>query len=154
MSPEEISGLTGLDPKRSRLASQREYDEPCIVLEPRDFAEETFRREAGRRGLNLTLGGRFYHLHAKNDKGKAVERLINWYGEDHPEILSIGLGDSPNDFSMLERVNYPVLIRSSEQYHGLDKKIPGLRRTREPGPKGWNLAVLDILSEIRKGGIS
>jgi len=57
----------------------------------------------------------------------------------------MALGDSPNDFSMLKRVNHPVLIRSSHQFPGVQALIPGVQITKEKGPKGWNAAVLDLL---------
>ncbi|MDT8273551.1 MAG: helix-hairpin-helix domain-containing protein, partial [Desulfomonilia bacterium] len=50
------------------------------------------------------LGGRFYHLHGKNDKAEAVRKLISWYKKRSPRLFTIGLGDSPNDFSMLKEV--------------------------------------------------
>jgi len=145
MTPEEISHLTGLDPKTSLLASEREYDEPFIVLEQDTPDVNALHAAARRRGLNITTGGRFYHLQGRIDKGEAVRKVISWYQEDHPQLVSIALGDSPNDFSMLKQVNYPVLVRASHQFPGIEDAIPGISITREMGPKGWNTAVLDLL---------
>jgi len=145
MTPEEISHLTGLDLESSRLASMREYDEPFIVMEQGGMDTGALYDAAKQRGLNITSGGRFYHLHGKNDKGESVKKLIAWYKEYHSQVLTIALGDSPNDFSMMKRVNHPVLIRSSRHFPELRKMIPGLKVTQEIGPKGWNAAVLDIL---------
>ncbi|MGD9319222.1 MAG: HAD-IIB family hydrolase [Desulfobacteraceae bacterium] len=145
MSLEEISDLTGLDLESSRLASLREYDEPFILVEDGERAPDALYDAAKQRGLNITSGGRFYHLHGKNDKGASVERLVAWYGEHYSHVVTMALGDSPNDFSMLKRVNHPVLIRSSRQFPGLQDMIPGLQITKEKGPKGWNAAVLDLL---------
>ncbi len=146
MSPEEISDLTGLDLESSRLASLREYDEPFILVEEGERDPDVLYDAAKQRGLNITSGGRFYHLHGKNDKGVSVDKLVAWYGEQHSHVMTMALGDSPNDFSMLKRVTHPVLIRSSRQFTGLQALIPGLQVTKEKGPKGWNAAVLDILS--------
>jgi mannosyl-3-phosphoglycerate phosphatase len=147
MTPEEISSRTGLDLESSRLAAKREYDEPFIVLEQETIDIDALRCAARRRGLTITTGGRFYHLHGQNDKGEAVERVVAWYKEHHPQIITIALGDSPNDFSMLERVNHPVLVRSSIDFFGIEERIPGLMVTQETGPKGWNSAVLHIIRE-------
>ncbi len=154
MTTEEISRLTGLDLETSRLASEREYDEPCIVSEQGDFDADFFYDAARKRGLNITMGGRFYHIQGKNDKGEAVKKVISWYKEYHHEILTIALGDSPNDFSMLKQVDYPVLLPSALHFHGIEERIPGLRVIREIGPKGWNSAVLDILNEKVRRGVS
>ena len=145
MSPEEISDLTGLDLESSRLASLREYDEPFILVEEDERDPEVLYDAAEQRGLNITSGGRFYHLHGKNDKGVAVDRLVAWYGEQHSHVTTMALGDSPNDFSMLKRVTHPVLIRSSRQFPELQDLIPSVQVTKEKGPKGWNAAVLDLL---------
>ena len=147
MTPEEISGITGLDLASARLASQREYDEPFTLMEEGGRNMDTLNHVAGQKGLRITRGGRFYHLHGKSDKGEAMGRLVAWYRTYHPSLMTIVLGDSPIDFSMLRRADYPVLIRSSHQYPELQKMIPRLKVTQELGPKGWNAAVLDILND-------
>ena len=146
MTPEEISSITGLDLASARLASQREYDEPFILMEEGVCNMDILNHAASEKGLRISRGGRFYHLHGKGEKGEAMGRLVEWYRTYHPSILTIALGDSPVDFSMLKCADYPVLIRSSHQYPELQKIIPRLKVTQEPGPKGWNAAVLDILN--------
>ena len=146
MQPEEISRVTGLDLDASRLAAEREFDEP-FFLEKGAGEKDPLYRAAHRRGLNITQGGRFYHLHGDNDKGEAVKRLTSWYRKAHPRVLTAALGDSPNDFGMLKQVDYPVLIRSFRDFPGIDAVIPGVRMSREKGPKGWNTMVLNLLAE-------
>jgi mannosyl-3-phosphoglycerate phosphatase len=145
MTREEISHLAGLDLESTRLASLREYDEPFLLAEEGERDPDALYDAAKQRGLSVTSGGRFYHLHGKTDKGESVEKLAAWYGEHRSHVMTIALGDSPNDFSMLKKVNHPVLIRSSRQFPGVQEKIPGLQITKEKGPKGWNAAVLDLL---------
>ena len=146
MTPEEISSMTGLDLASARLASQREYDEPFVLMDEEDCNIEALNHAAGQKGLKITRGGRFFHIHGQSDKGEAMRRLVAWYGTYHPSLLTIALGDSPVDFSMLKRADYPVLIRSSHRYPELKKMVPRLKVTQEPGPEGWNTAVLDILN--------
>ena len=102
MGVEEISRLTGLDNNGVRLATRREYDEPFIIEgeEPADLTPLI--RAAEERDLLITSGGRFYHLQGKNDKAKGVELITGWYKKYHKEVLTVALGDSPNDFGMLE----------------------------------------------------
>jgi len=146
MQPEEISHVTGLDLDASRLAAEREFDEP-FFLEKGAGEKDLLYRAAHRRGLNITQGGRFYHLHGDNDKGEAAKRLTSWYREAHPRVLTAAFGDSPNDFGMLKQVDYPVLIRSFRDFPGIEAVIPGVRMSREKGPKGWNTMVLNLLTE-------
>jgi mannosyl-3-phosphoglycerate phosphatase len=153
MTPEEISSYTGLDLETSHLAALREYDEPFIIVESEEKDVIVFEKAAERRGFHITEGGRFYHIHGKKDKGEAVKRVILWYKRSQPRLISMALGDSPTDFSMLEQVDYPVLIRSTGHFPGLKDRIPGLKITEEMGPDGWNSAVLDISGQIISGGI-
>jgi mannosyl-3-phosphoglycerate phosphatase len=76
-----------------------------------------------------------------------MEKIIAWYKHEYKQVFSIVLGDSPNDFSMLELADFPVLIRSQREFPDLKREIPRLRVTREIGPKGWNKAILDILGK-------
>ena len=145
MTPEEISRMTGLDSASSRLASQREYDEPFILMEEGGLDMDALDQAAKQKGLRITRGGRFFHLHGRTDKGEAMGRLVEWYKTYHSSTFTVALGDSPIDFCMLKRADYPVLIGSSRLYPELQRMIPHLKVTQEPGSKGWNAAVLDIL---------
>jgi mannosyl-3-phosphoglycerate phosphatase len=147
MSIDDIAGLTGLDRGSARLAAMREFDEPFIILDQDPVDRESLRKDAAKRGLTITEGGRFFHLNGKNDKGQAMQKLMSLYKRLHGNTVSVALGDSPNDFSMLECADYPVLVRSKRNFEGLKKRIPRLMVTSEMGPKGWNKALLDILKE-------
>ena len=146
MDTTEISRLTGLDKERARLASKREFDEPFILNGVYEDLTP-LKKIIGEKGLALTAGGRFFHLTGRNDKGIAMDMLVSWYRQYYEKIRSIALGDSPNDFGMLERSDFPVLIQSTKDYSMLKDNIPGLIMTDEMGPKGWNIAVLQILKE-------
>lgn len=145
MSIREISGLTKLDMEGSRLAAMREYDEPFIILDQKMSDREALFTAATQRGFTITEGGRFFHIQGHNDKGLAMSNVVSCYKELHENVFSIALGDSPNDFSMLERADCAVLVRSQKEFPELREKIPRLKITQEMGPKGWNSAVLDIL---------
>jgi mannosyl-3-phosphoglycerate phosphatase len=150
MSIEEISYLTGLNQDTARLAAMREYDEPFIASEVQAFDKTALLEAAAKRGLSVTMGGRFFHLQGKNDKGQAMDRVISWYKQNHQRVSTVALGDSPNDFPMLERADFPVLIRSQKEFPEIKKKIPRLRVSHEMGPKGWNTVVLDFLQNKKE----
>jgi mannosyl-3-phosphoglycerate phosphatase len=145
MSIEEISCLTGLDEDTSRLAVMREFDEPFVASVGQAVDWKVLSGAAAKRGLTVTMGGRFYHLQGKNDKGQAMGSVIAWYKQGHRGVITVALGDSPNDFSMLECADFPVLIRSQKPFPEIKQRITRLRVSREMGPKGWNTAVLDFL---------
>jgi mannosyl-3-phosphoglycerate phosphatase len=150
MEIEEISALTGLDTEASQRAALREFDEPFIIHADDAFEKETLYNLAAGKGLVITEGGRFFHLQGKNDKGQAVEKIIGLLEKDSREIFTIGLGDSPNDFSMLRKVNRPFLVRSKRNYPGIKDDIRGIIITEEKGPAGWNTALLNTLKNIEE----
>ncbi len=145
MSIEEISERTGLKREDALLASLREYDEPFIINEKEAVNNDELIWAIKERGLSITTGGRFYHLHGRNDKGHAMTQIMSMYKKFRNTAISIALGDSPNDFSMLKNADHPVLIRSEHDFYVLKKQIPSLTITRSTGPKAWNDAVLNIL---------
>jgi mannosyl-3-phosphoglycerate phosphatase len=152
MSIKDISRLTGLDDEASRLASMREYDEPFIVADNGSFDRKGLYEAAARRGLTVTEGGRFFHLQGMNDKGQAMERVISWYKKLYKKVVSVALGDSPNDYPMLERADHPVLVGAQKDYSAFIVKVPRLRVSPKPGPGGWNTIVLEILREKEEAG--
>ncbi|MGB9835454.1 MAG: HAD-IIB family hydrolase [Candidatus Saccharicenans sp.] len=106
-------------------------------------------QEAKKFGLKITEGGRFYHLTGNNDKGKAVLLLKKLYRLKFGRIVTIGLGDSANDWPMLKEMDFPVLVARPDGSHW--EFPPGLKniyRTREPGPRGWAEAVEYLLSRL------
>ena len=146
MTVDEISRLTGLEPEKASLAARREYDEPFIAADRQRSEMDALIEAAARRGLQVTEGGRFHHLHGACDKGEAVDKVVRWHEKTCGPVKTIALGDSPNDFAMLKRVDCPVLVRSSREYPGLEKALNHLRTTREKGPAGWNAAVTAFLT--------
>ena len=154
MSPQEICDLTGLDTYRAKLASSREFDEPFVMFENDSEIVEAVKTSAGKRGFQISRGGRFYHIHGRNDKGKAVNNLTGLYKNSCGRVFTIALGDSPNDFSMLKEVDQPVLISSHQEFPGIEEDIPDVIITNKSGPEGWNSVVQDILSKKIAGGIS
>jgi mannosyl-3-phosphoglycerate phosphatase len=149
MTVREISHITGLDLETSRLASKRDYDEPFILPEDgREFPLESLCESAARRGLGISVGGRFFHLHGQNNKGDAVRKLISWYKANHNSLLTAALGDSPNDYPMLQVVDVPILVRSAEPSQERRLSLRNLRTTLDKGPEGWNRAIIDLLAEL------
>jgi hydroxypyruvate reductase len=147
MSAAEVAALTGLTYEDATLAKQRDFDEPFIF----DGApDEGFLRAIEADGLRWTRG-RIFHILGKHDKGRAVRILKELFTKEHGSIVSIGLGDSLNDLPLLQAVEQPVLIRHEDGNFAPDIEIAGLTRTRNPGPLGWNEAVLQLLSSRTVG---
>ncbi len=148
----EIQKKYGLNSKEAALAKKREYDEPFyFVTSPDEKTLNRIKKEFSRYKLNMFKGGRLFHLTGKNDKGKAVRILKKMYEKEwKKKAISIGLGDSFNDLSMLLAVDIPVLVKlHSGKYEGrVLKKLEKPFLAKGIGPKGWNQAILQLLERI------
>ena len=152
MTPSEIMDLTGLTENQCTQALEREFDEPFIVRRPEKGDAELLCSAAEKRGLKISEGGRFFHLHGESDKGKATCWLISFYKERYDSVFSIALGDSPNDYAMFDVVNQPVIIKSLRYLSDVELKerYPGIIITDKYGPEGWNEAVMGLLRTKRE----
>ncbi len=148
MDLEEIIAFTNLPPAEAKLAQKRDYSEP-IIFADRPEKLPVLKRALQEYRLYLTKGGRFYTVMGGNDKGRAVEILKNIYQQTYPykKFVSIGLGDSPNDLPLLEKVDIPVGVRRKDgSYLSIQQR--NVYFTQFPGPKGWAEAIFKII----KGG--
>jgi len=139
----EVAALTGLSLDQARAAQAREYDE-AFILTDKGISEETMTAAAYDLGLQLTRGGRFYHLTGGNDKGHAVHILTDLYRQKQPDLITIGLGDSSNDASLLAAVDRPFLVARPDGSH-ISMELPGLTRVALAGPAGFNQTIMELL---------
>jgi mannosyl-3-phosphoglycerate phosphatase len=107
LSAKEISADAGLPLHLAKLAKQREYDEPFQVV---DGGEEKVVHAIEKQGLYCTEGGRYLHVLGGTDKGKAVAVLTELYNREFGKVLTVGVGDSPNDLPMLEQVDAAFFV--------------------------------------------
>jgi mannosyl-3-phosphoglycerate phosphatase len=124
----------------------RDFDEPFLAGDGAPTSVERINLAASRRGLSVVQGGRFWHLIGHSGKGKAVAIVREAYRLRFPEVFSIGLGDSPNDFSFLELMDVSVLVGVKVAGHRLPASPAKALRVAKAGPEGWNEAVLGILA--------
>jgi mannosyl-3-phosphoglycerate phosphatase len=134
MTLAQISEHTGLGTEAARLAAQREFVEPFLLL---SGDAERLRQAAASRGLQFTRGGRFFHVFEKGTKGEALGSLRP--GHD----LCAALGDSENDRPMLDAADIAIVIPG-----GNLEPQAGWRVAAHKGPRGWNEEVLRLVSEI------
>lgn len=144
-----LMDLTELDKKSAIAAKQREATEP-LVWNDNEESLKHFIKLLNKQGLTLTKGGRFHHVISPVSKGESIKWLIAKYREIEPETqwVTAGLGDSFNDISMLEQVDYPVLIKNPHGKKPNVAHIANLVESTLPGPAGWNVEVLKIIKTI------
>lgn len=147
MDHDEVAERTGLHSAGAALAKERFCTEP-FIMEDESRLEELEAIVAAE-GFTVTKGGRFYHLIGKNQsKGVAVKALIQRAEEETGMMFrSIALGDSENDFSMLQSVDIPVLIPKHDGSFAAIN-LPGMIKAPYPGPRGWNSALQEIFGVV------
>lgn len=152
MTPEEVARYTGLSVAEALLSKQRQYDEPFLFSGSPSVFEE-LREDIEAKGLRCVPGGRLFHLMGTQDKGHAVRLLSGWYRRfietgSTTRVLTVALGDSPNDLPMLAAVDHPFLVQRPNGSHDERVVLPGLTLVPAPGPSGWSQAVLSLLDNV------
>jgi mannosyl-3-phosphoglycerate phosphatase len=138
MSLSEIMEATGLDEESARLAMERSYSEPFLIYGD----EAAVVRKIAEKGYSHTRGSRFHHILGENDKGKAVRILSGIYRIESPSIVTVGVGDSPNDLPMLKEVDFPMLVRKKGGIYDSGCRLENLTLADGEGPAGFNSAIL------------
>lgn len=146
MNTEELADATGLSLDEAGMAQRRDFDEPFLFNGDEDASRGLFSGIKGM-GFNFTQGS-FYHILGDSDKGRAVSILIGLYQKAYGTVKSIAIGDSPNDFPMLEATDVAVLVRRADGRHAEGHNIPNIILQEGIGPLGWNKALLKIITEI------
>ncbi|WJY17023.1 mannosyl-3-phosphoglycerate phosphatase-related protein [Pectobacteriaceae bacterium CE90] len=150
MDDKKVSDITGLGIEASALARQREASEPLQWFDD-DIALGRFRKLLEEYGLSLTQGGRFYHVMGRSvSKGNAVNWLTSQYVQQRKtDMLTIGLGDGPNDVSMLESTDYTVIIKNKSHFHVTvsQKNHNRIYLTQQSGPSGWSEGLNHFLAD-------
>jgi mannosyl-3-phosphoglycerate phosphatase len=142
----EIARLTGLSAEDTHLACDRRYDEPFLI--DREDRLPLVAEAARRRNLSVTTGGRFHHLTGRTDKGLAFQFVLERFAGEGRRFDTVGLGDAPNDLPFLRLVNRPILVPRPDNAvdPALAAALPHAEWAPCPGPRGWNAAVLAVLS--------
>ncbi len=145
ISIQELSSITNLSAEHAKEMAHREYGETILQIEKKDLDRLT--RIAREMDLSLIHGGRFFDVTMGNDKGKAVEILVNLFKKkyDH-NVTFFGIGDSENDASMLGHMDIPLLVQKQDGSWS-NVKVNRIIRVPGIGPKGWALAYDDIFTK-------
>jgi len=153
-SVEQIAEYTGLEISAAQKASEKKYSEP-FVWHDSESALTEFSKLVTENGFQLLRGGRFMHLQGVTNKGVPIKWLQKNIHGLYPSLKKLSgisalelicLGDNHNDVDMLNIADFPVCVRSPvADFPTLDTK-ENIIFTKDKGPKGWNQAVLDIIS--------
>lgn len=143
MTTEAIADETGLSLEEAARAQVRDHDEPFVVLDTEHSA--ALLRAITESGKRWTRGGRFYHITDHLDKAAGAQLLMDCYRRVHDPIITVALGDAENDIPLLRCCDRAFIVQSPAAAV-LRSQLPDATVTAEPGPRGWNRAVLDLLA--------
>lgn len=131
---------TGVTHKQARLAKLTEASETFIWRDSEEMLS-AFSGEIAKLGLMLIQGGRFWHvLDKRGGKGQALGWLYQQYQlHSGKAYVTIGLGDGPNDTSLLDNVDFAVVVKGySRQPVILQNDHPQrVYHSTQYGPEGW-----------------
>ena len=140
-SVDQVVQITGLSPESAKQAKARDFSEPFMT--PKNLSAEDLQAAVEAMGFRVVLGDRFSHLIGGGaGKGEAVRHLTALYQTAHPNapLVTVGLGNSPNDIPMLAAVDHPIILPGTAGPH------PQLAERGWPvapalAPGGWAAAV-------------
>lgn len=149
LSAAEVVEYTGLALEQAVAAKQRSGSEP-LLWEDDEASYLDFAAAVVSLGLQNTRGGRFRHVTAKTDKGKALNWVVEGYKQTFPEVdwTVVALGDSPNDVPMLKVADIAVWVANPHRTHFFPDGIEGWRRPTHIGPAGWAESIFAIVREL------
>ena len=145
LSVEEIMSYTGLSAEKAGKAQQRQFSEP-FVLPPGKSVLKKIIRLSHSYNYKIVMGGRFAHLiPIDSGKGNAVKYLLDFYQKQFPDgqVISIGLGDSYNDFDFLSITDISIIIRNKGRILKSVKKNWII--SQKQGVEGWAEEVKKII---------
>lgn len=143
---EAIAHITGLGPDAARLAGQREFTEP-LLWQGDNRHLTSFHSALYRLGLRAVQGGRFLSVMGDFDKGITMAWLRDKLQRQlATSLVTIALGDSPNDAGMLAAADVAVVIRSARSDCLHPEGPEWIIRTEQAGPLGWQSAMEKILA--------
>lgn len=151
MSIERLCAYTGLTKEEAICAKKRKFSMPFIVKKSYISEDEFGELSATLTnfGFALRWGGHFYHVVSlKAGKGDAIRTLIHLL--DFPKEMHLrtaAIGNSENDFDMLNVVDHPFLVRNKNStyiYNNCSYTV-----TQQYNGEGFFEAVKKIL--LREG---
>lgn len=143
-----ICETTDLPPERARTALARSCTEP-LIWDDEESKIDLFRKTLEEQSLTFTRGGRFWHVAGKTTKGAGMELVLKrMRRESGVPVVTIAVGDSAIDQSMLNVADYPVGIPWPDG--NVQVQIPNDNGivASEPGSAGWAAAVSATLDRL------
>jgi len=154
MTIDEICKVTGLLPNIASKSRKRDFSKSFLW----NGSISDFKKfELTLKNLNLRIlkGGRFYHIIGSSNKGKALRLILEIYKKNFPyeSFITIALGNSENDNSMLKVTDFAGVVRSSADFILNLKRKKNVFYSNSLAPLGWKnvLLKMDPIKKLNLG---
>jgi mannosyl-3-phosphoglycerate phosphatase len=144
MSVADVCAATNLQKVEAILAKKRMFTEP-ILWEDTEENLTKFKTHIAGFNLQCVRGGRFLHLQGYHDKATAMNSVLTSLGGT--SSITIALGDSENDRSMLERVDHAIVMPVPGKER-LSLNREGVLYAETPAPGGWVESLQSLLVRL------
>ena len=144
MSVADVCAATNLQKEEATLAKKRMFTEP-ILWEDTEENLTKFKTHVAGSNLQCVRGGRFLHVQGYHDKATAMNSVLT--SLDAMSSITVGLGDSENDRSMLEQVDHAIVM-SVPGKERLSLNREGALYPEKPAPGGWVDSLQGLLVQL------
>ena len=155
LSVDEQSSLSGLSVHDLELALKRDFS-ILIKWKSTQTKYDEFKLFLKQFKLNLITGGRFSHICSEHDKGKATKLFIDKTKNlfNNSNIVTVAIGDSKNDFEMLDEVDFPCIVKSPNNHLLQDSlKNKNITFSDHQAPTGWIECIEKVVTKIKSSEI-
>lgn len=140
--------ILGLPEKKIYKALNRKFSFPFIFEGNKD-EEIELKKIVKKNGLKIQFGGRVLNLGDEVSKGNAMQKFVSLLSkETKKNYVLICVGDNENDFDMLDKCDYPCLVKN-----GSLKKVSFKNQcifSTQEAPYGWIEVVNETLNKIEE----
>lgn len=148
LSDIKLQQLTGLEHKKIEDARDRLFSEP-LYWNDTEQNLDLFVKKLKPLGGVINIGGRFVHVTDGYNKGVAIKEFLNLIkiNKNIKSFISVSLGDSHNDVSMLELTDYSYIIKTQKKKNLYLKKKKNLYHSKSIAPLGWRESINHVLNK-------
>ena len=140
--------ILGLPKDKIPKALNRKFSFP-FIFEGNENQELQLKTIVKKYGLKIQFGGRVLNLGDEVSKGNAMKTFVSLLSkETKKDYVLICVGDNENDFDMLDKCDYPCLVKN-----GPIKKINFKNQcifSTQEAPYGWVEVVNKTLNKIEE----
>ena len=141
LSNKKIQRITRLKSDRIEDSKNRLYSEPIFWNDSKPNLDR-FIYEVKLIGGLVNIGGKFIHITDGYDKGVALKKFISLTRKFYDyDFLTVSLGDSQNDLSMLEITDYSCIIKCKKKKNLDLVKRKKIYYSHDIAPKGWRESI-------------